>query len=157
VRKLLALGVPLALVAAVAVPPGVSAARSFHLRQRRGLPARFVGSARSYRISVAPSDLGTAGARSPLSLSVTGFVLAPAAPVAGKSLSATVRLLRRDTFDPVTSGLVRCTLRVGTRTVAARASAVARGAAALQVDGAALREGQAPHRYGGRHLQGRDQ
>jgi hypothetical protein len=154
VRKLLALGVPLALVAAVAVPPGVSAARSFHLRQRRGLPARFVGSARSYRISVAPSDLGTAGARSPLSLSVTGFVLAPAAPVAGKSLSATVR---RDTFDPVTSGLVRCTLRVGTRTVAARASAVARGAAALQVDGAALREGQAPHRYGGRHLQGRDQ
>ena len=124
------------------------------------LQARLVKSALSYRVSVAPSDLGGFGgfnfflvgfdetgfaestdlapnqgtwsyaaAPAALELSTTGFVLAPAAPVAGKSMSATVRLIRRDTFDPVTSGSVRCTLRVGTRTVAARSSGFARGAA----------------------------
>lgn len=124
------------------------------------LQARFVKSALSYRLAVAPSDLGGVGgfnfflvgfdetgvgestdlapnhgtwsyaaAPAALELSTTGFVLAPAAPVAGKSLSATVRLIRRDTFDPVTTGTVRCTLSIGTRTVASRASAFSGGAA----------------------------
>jgi hypothetical protein len=124
------------------------------------LKTRFVRSALSFRISVAPSDLGAvrslsfflvaydesgfaestdlapnestwsyAVAPAALSLAATGFVLAPAAPVAGQSVSATVRAIRRDTFDPVTTGSVRCTLRAGTRIVAARKSGFSGGAA----------------------------
>jgi hypothetical protein len=121
------------------------------------LRSQFVASLESFRVSVAPSDLGGlrefgffvggygasglledtdfapddgswpyAVAPGRLSLAVTSFAVTQRA---GRSLSATLRLRRADTFDPVTSGTVRCRLRSGSGAVAVRTARFAGGGA----------------------------